>query len=140
VRVLDDETLVYDLERHEAHCLSEPAALVWNACDGTRSIAELAALLPASLDPDGAQALALLALDELEPIGLIDARPVRPQRLSRQQLLRRAGVGAVVVAVPLVTSLVVPEPAAAVSCGATSDPCTQNSDCCSEICAGVVCL
>jgi hypothetical protein len=29
VEELDDETLVYDLERHKARCLNHTAALVW---------------------------------------------------------------------------------------------------------------
>ena len=34
IRELDDETLVYDMERDEAHCLNQTAALVWKQCDG----------------------------------------------------------------------------------------------------------
>jgi hypothetical protein len=34
VRVLGDETLVYDQERHKAHCLNATAALVWRHCNG----------------------------------------------------------------------------------------------------------
>ena len=34
---LPDEILVYDLDRHKAHCLNRTAALVWRQCDGKTS-------------------------------------------------------------------------------------------------------
>jgi hypothetical protein len=34
VRELAEETLVYDKERHKAHCLNRTAACVWKHCDG----------------------------------------------------------------------------------------------------------
>lgn len=139
VRQLDDETLVYDLERHEAHCLSGTAALVWRDCDGTRSVAELAARLPDRADPDAAEALVLAALDELERLALIEPGAAGSRGLSRSQLLRRAGAVAAVAA-PLVTSLSVPEPAAAASCLTTGSTCTSNAQCCNGTClGGLVC-
>lgn len=43
VEELPEETLVYDLERHKAHCLAAVAAAVWEASDGKRTVAEIAA-------------------------------------------------------------------------------------------------
>src|SRR5277367_3245775 len=40
VKVIDDETLVYDHGR--ASCLNEFAARVWRECDGEKSVAEIA--------------------------------------------------------------------------------------------------
>jgi hypothetical protein len=34
IRELPEETLVYDLKRHRAHCLNPTAARVWSYCDG----------------------------------------------------------------------------------------------------------
>lgn len=34
VQEMPGETLVYDMDTNKAHCLNEPAARVWNACDG----------------------------------------------------------------------------------------------------------
>ncbi|MCV4613842.1 PqqD family protein, partial [Escherichia coli] len=39
----DKELLVYDLQTDRAHCLNETAAAVWRACDGTKSVNEIAA-------------------------------------------------------------------------------------------------
>ncbi len=37
VRELPDELIVYDLDRHQAHCLNRTAAIVFRGADGTRS-------------------------------------------------------------------------------------------------------
>src|SRR2546421_5035430 len=47
VESVDQELLVYDLERDKGHCLNDTAALVFQHCDGTRTAAELAAHLSA---------------------------------------------------------------------------------------------
>lgn len=41
VQEIGDETLVYDVSSREAHCLNRTAAMVWRACDGTRTKREL---------------------------------------------------------------------------------------------------
>ena len=41
VRDLPDELLVYDLDRHQAHCLNRTAASVFRDADGTRSLDDL---------------------------------------------------------------------------------------------------
>ena len=50
VEELGDETLVYDRESHEAHCLNRSAALVWRHCDGTTTVADMVSLLQQELD------------------------------------------------------------------------------------------
>src|SRR5271169_6300727 len=56
VKVIDDETLVYDVSRHAASCLNEFAARVWRECDGETSVAEIADALS---EDEGAVWLAL---------------------------------------------------------------------------------
>ena len=51
VRELADEPIVYDLDRHQAHCLNRTAAIVFRGADGTRSLDELGALLGEGHDP-----------------------------------------------------------------------------------------
>jgi hypothetical protein len=46
---LDDETLVYDLERNEAHCLNLTVALVWQHCDGVMTAGQAARSLQSKL-------------------------------------------------------------------------------------------
>jgi hypothetical protein len=117
VTELVGELLVYDLEHHRAHCLNPAAAVVFRHCDGTRSVAELAALLESELgvpaDPD----CVWLALDGLGKARLLRQRVSRPpeaSRLSRRELVRRVGIAALL---PAVTSVLAPTPAqAAATC------------------------
>ena len=45
VNNLNDEVLVYDLERDKAHSLNSSAAFIWKKCNGRRTIAEVAQAL-----------------------------------------------------------------------------------------------
>ena len=68
VEELQDETLVYDLERHKARCLNRTAALVWRHCDGQTSVAEVAALLEEQLAIPADEAVVWMALDRLSRV------------------------------------------------------------------------
>ncbi len=105
---LPDEVLVYDLERHQAHCLNRSAALVWRSCNGRSSAAEIARRLTVEVDAPFTEDLVWVALSELEKRHLLE--PASPMTapvtaLSRRQLVRRLGFAAAV-AVPLITSIV----------------------------------
>ena len=59
------ETLVYDLERHRAHCLNPTAALVWSACDGRRDAAAIARAIAGEV-PEASVELVQVALVKLQ--------------------------------------------------------------------------
>ena len=84
VRELPDELLVYDLERHRAHCLNPTAALVFKHCDGRRSVAQIARILRRELDVDAPadESLVWLSL-YATALGVLAERMTRP-------LVRRA--------------------------------------------------
>jgi hypothetical protein len=65
VEELDGEVLIYDVERHRAHCLNKASAMVWRACDGSRAVPELTALIEKSA-PGWDQATTDYALTQLE--------------------------------------------------------------------------
>jgi hypothetical protein len=132
VRRLDDELLVYDLEAHEAHCLNRPAAAVWDGCDGTRTVPELAELM-------GDENIVLAALAELGRRGLLAPAQTRTwtPRLTRRQLVRRLGVAAAL-SVPVITSLTAPTAAQAASCTPNGGTCGGVLDL--ACCTGCVCL
>ena len=46
IQELEDEVLVYDLERNQAHCLNRTAALIWEHCDGKQTVWGLASRWP----------------------------------------------------------------------------------------------
>jgi len=129
---LPDEVLVYDLDRHNAHCLNSTAALVWRRCNGKTRPAEIARHLQSELDQPFNEELVWLALRQLdkihllaEPIGL----PPKLAGMSRREMVRALGIAA---AVPLViTSIVAPTPGQAATClahGASCNP--PNINCC----------
>ena len=111
---LGDELLVYDLRRDALHYLKPPAASVWRACDGRRSIRDVAVALGEA--PETVEAILVQLADAL----LLDdsTMPKRGPRASRRALLRGAGIGVVV------TSITAPSAAAQVS-----STCVPYSNC-----------
>lgn len=123
VRELADETLVYDVEGHRAHCLNPTAALVWGLCDGENTVSRIAEKVGERLSARVPDELVRLALDQLADRGLLapgDARPAAANPVSRRAMMRRLGLAAAV-ALPLVTSIISPTPVMAQS------PCTETS-------------
>ena len=117
VEKLPDETLVYDLKRHKAHCLNRTAALVWQHCDGQTSVAEIATLLEEQLATPADEAVVWMALDRLERAHLLQERGqqgAETPRYSRRQVVRR--LGQIGIAIPMVVSIVAPRAAHAASC------------------------
>ncbi len=131
VRDLPGELVVYDLDRHQAHCLNRTAASVFRGADGTRSLEDLGALLGAGLDPPEREAAVRMALDQLDSAQLLERRSYASPEggLSRRSALRRAGLGAALL-LPAIASVVAPTPAEAAA------TCIQN---CSGQLAGTPC-
>jgi hypothetical protein len=150
MRDLPDELIVYDLDRHQAHCLNRTAASVFRGADGTRSLDDLGLLLGDGLDRAEREAAVRMALDLLGQAHLLEggaAHSPAPKDLSRRSALRRAGLG-VALLLPAVASVLVPKPAeAAVTCitDCTSQlvgtPCNCPSSTtgppCDSICTGL---
>jgi len=134
VEELADETLVYDLESHRAHCLNRAAALVWRQCDGRRSVEEIAEKLRREF-PAGAdgEVVVRFALEQLAKFKLLEASVGKQVSvktgLTRREMMRRLGLAAAVT-LPLVNSIVAPTPAQAATCVPTGGACTSSSQCC----------
>src|SRR5262245_10894015 len=108
VKELPEEILVYDLERHKAHCLNPAAAIVFKHCNGERTVAELTRLLRREIGTAADESWVHLALHHLDKAHLLEEGPeVRGRDLSRRDMLKRAGIG-LAAALPLVTSIVAP--------------------------------
>lgn len=136
IQEVADEVLVYDLERDQAHCLNQTAAMVWKHCDGETDAAGIAGRLGAELRAPVDERMVWFALEQLGRDKLLEESIVPPAALagmSRRQMVRTLGLAAVV-AVPLITSIVAPTPAQAATCGATGAPCNGSVDCCSGVC------
>jgi hypothetical protein len=91
-----EELLLYDQERHIAHCLSPVAACVWRHCDGEHDIAELAQLAGASesLVGDALQALREKDLLAAEPVSMQDAVPGESRREAIGRVVRYGAAAA----------------------------------------------
>ena len=141
VKELPDETLIYDLDSDEAHCLNQTAALVWKNCDGTRSARDLASLLSVQLGTRLSEEVVWVALDQLQQFQLLSqpvSRPTHLAGISRRQLIRTLGIAAAVSS-PAITTIIVPTPAQAASCGTPDNrdagcPCSSSSQCASGCC------
>ena len=137
VRELPDEVLVYDLERHKAHCLNSTAAAVWRHCDGQTAPDEIAARLAREAGVPVDEDVVWLALEDLSRLELLAAPVVRPEPgLSRAQVVRRIGVAASVLAVPAVFSVLAPTASAAV-CQQSCGPGIQCTGTCTSCQSGI---
>jgi len=145
VREVEGEMIVYDLDRHEAHCLNPEAARLWNSCNGKldgRQI--LHQLYGDDLESDH-EAAYLIGLQQLREKNLLDegngtASVEHETRVSRREIVARYGkVAAVAVALPAVMSIVAPTPAEADSCFASGASCSTSSQCCSGLCVSGTC-
>lgn len=131
VESLPEETLVYDLDRHRAHCLNPQAALLLEMADGTRSLEDLARILDQTFPEPTTQDAVRVGLDRLRRAGLLawegsvatgESAPPPPQ--SRRTAIRKmATLGLVLPAVMTVVS-----PAAAQGTGLVPGRCRTPAD------------
>lgn len=129
---LPDEVLVYDKQRDQAHCLNETATLVWRACDGRLPSEAIAQKLTRHMDVAVSEEIVMLALAELEKAHLLEPNQNLPDSLgavSRRQMIRTLGLAASV-ALPIVTTIMVPPPAQAATCTPPGQPCSPVKLCC----------
>jgi hypothetical protein len=138
VQELADEVLIYDLERHKAHCLNQTAATIWQSCDGQRTIADLAALLSARSNTKVDESFVMYGIEQLTKARLVEGDGSSAGKLSRREALRRIGIAAAI-ALPVVTSIIAPRAAEAGTCRASGQSCTSSLQCCSGLCAGSTC-
>jgi hypothetical protein len=144
VQEMPDEVLVYDLSTNKAHCLNGSAAVIWRACDGSHSVADIVKEFEKSGKGSVSEDFVWLALDQLQENDLLETQIVkRFNGQSRRQVLKTIGL-ATVVAVPVIASLVAPRSAlAVVSC--VCAPLNGNLDCtapgnCNPTCSASRCV
>jgi coenzyme PQQ synthesis protein D (PqqD) len=135
---LPDEVLIYDLDRHKAHCLNHTAGLVWKQCDGRTTPRVIARRLQSEFDGPFSEELVWLALRQLNKINLLEESVTLPPQLagiSRREMVRAMGIAAAV-SVPLITSIMSPTAVQASTCFPGGHACSTSAECCSLHCLG----
>lgn len=129
IRELDDETLIYDTDRDEAHCLNHTAALVWEHCDGETTAKQAARSLQTELGAAVDTDLVWLAVKQLRRFHLVESATKGPA-VSRRDLVLKYAPAAL--ALPVIMSISAPVPAQSASCGTSGAPCGAGfPPCCS---------
>lgn len=108
VRRVENESVVYDEKTGCTHHLNEVVTQVWQHCNGTHSVADIASALSEKLGIPEDQGIVVLSLKQLSEAHLLDERTdkavkVKTRGLSRRKLLRKVAVAAL--ALPLVSSI-----------------------------------
>lgn len=128
VETLPNEVLVYDLEQKKAHCLNQTAALIWQHCDGRRSVSDIALALSSHMNAPVDEDVVWYGLNHLSKTRLLEEEIARPGELpnvSRRDLIRKIGLA---VSVPLVISVLAPK-ASALNSGCSNRFCDSGMDC-----------
>lgn len=130
VQEMPDEVLVYDMNTNKAHCLNGSAAVIWKACNGKNSIADIVCHLESTGMGKVTEDFVWLAIDQLTENDLLDGN-IAPRFAgrSRRQVIKTIGLASVA-AVPVIASLVAPQNVLAVgscSCVAPGDCFVQTS-------------
>ena len=144
VKKLNDEVLVYDLDRQNAHCLNHSAYLIWEHCDGNLSINQLSDFLDSrdNISKDEREQIVWITLSELAKSDLLEKPDQELQRLkglSRRQLIKAAGIASLL-AIPVVSTIVAPTAAQASTCLASGQGCGTSAECCSGLCSVGTCV
>lgn len=137
VEQVGKETVVFDVEANEAHCLKGLASVVFTHADGKTKAEDLAAIAERELGEQVSFAQVQEAIAQLESVSLLDTPLLVRDGLSRRDVIKRAGViGAAASSVPLITSVLTPASALATNSSIPSgcSGCGQNKDCASNHC------
>ncbi len=139
IQETNTEVLVYDLTTNKAACLNETASFIWQSCDGSNSIADIAAALGRRTNNKANDDLVWLAIDELSRNNLLEEELTSNhvfEGMSRREVIKKVGLGTMI-ALPLVATLIAPTAIHAQSCIAIGNPCTASAQCCSTCCKDV---
>jgi Coenzyme PQQ synthesis protein D (PqqD) len=141
---LDDEVVLYDPVRKEAHSLNRVAVAVWNHADGTNTIERLQRLASDEIGTPIDQEAVWLALRKLERAHLLMEKLAGVGPMTRREVMGKAGkYGAAAMATAVITSAPVPAAAQVASpplpggcpggggtCTSSFFPCSSsNPDC-----------
>jgi hypothetical protein len=110
IQEMDGEVLIYDLAKDRAFCLNETSALVWQACDGNRTVSEINTFINKKLSSPANEDLVWMALDQLKKEELIEKKTLKTspfEGMGRREVIRKVGLSTLL-ALPVIASLTSP--------------------------------
>jgi len=131
IQQANDEVLVYDLNTNKASCLNETAAFVWQNCNGSNAIADIAQALGRKTNTEVNDDLVWLAVDELSKNKLLEEKVAAEYSftatgVSRRDVIKKIGLGTMI-ALPLIATLIAPQAVHANSSCVAGGSCTCNA-------------
>ncbi len=142
VQDLQSEVLIYDLRTNKAFCLNETSSMIWQLCEGKYSVKQISQSISQKLNKPITEDLVWLALDQFKRDGLLEnnnAFEINFSGLNRRQVIKKIGFASLV-ALPVISSIVVPNAAMAASgLAAVCASCTSNSQCVNNNCLNSRC-
>lgn len=131
VQNLPGETLVYDLNSHQAHCLNETSAFIWEKCNGELSVDQILEAFDERFGKSAGLEAVRLGLAQLhERELLVNGSSQAVDMPDRRQIIKKIGLASAV-AVPIIASLVAPQDAFSI---AANCACTGNIQCVGRAC------
>lgn len=134
----DGEVMIYDISTNKAFCLNETSALVWQLCDGNRTVSEISKGLSEKLNSPANEDLVWLAIDQLKKENLIANKEELENKfegMSRREVIKKVGLGTMI-ALPVVAGMVAPSSLHAAS---TCTPVTNGCMCSNSGTVGTLC-
>lgn len=154
IQEFEKEILIYDLTKNKAFCLNQTSAMVFQECDGTKSVAQISDKLSKTVEAKVNEDIIWLALTQLKADGLLENNNdfVTPfEGLTRREAVRKIGFASIV-ALPVISAVIAPTAVSAQSggqcfpadnTGSNSSPgcaCSGTFDCCGICSATNVCV
>jgi hypothetical protein len=143
IQELEGEVLIYDLEKNKAFCLNETSALVWQSCDGSRTIADISDTVGKQLNSQVNEDVIWLALDQLSKENLVEKQSSIENKfsgLSRREAVKKVGLASLI-ALPMIASMTAPVAAQTGTCVQNAPTCVPNGMTCatSAVCCSCNC-
>jgi Coenzyme PQQ synthesis protein D (PqqD) len=117
IQKVGNEILIYDLKLNKAFSLNETSSIIWQACDGNKSVSEISNQISKEFNSSVNEEFVWFALEQFKKDNLIENESefFTPfEGLSRREIIRKVGL-TTVVALPVVFSLLVPTASQAAS-------------------------
>lgn len=130
VQKLGNEVLAYDLKTNKAYSLNEPSALIYQLCDGSRTIDQLIVELNKQLKYKVDSEFVWYAIHQLQKNSLIsETQPIKTgfEGLTRREAVKRVGF-ATLAALPIISMVTAPTAVMAQSQCLPGEPGTPGKD------------